>query len=258
MFKRIALPLFVLLISFTPFHSFAWGKQGHQIVAQIAAHFLSDSVKQKVQKYLGNTSFEEAATWMDESRSNDFYSYMRTWHYINLDKGETYKPVIERNILTVLHAAIGELKNRDKLKKSEIKTDLFYIFHLVGDLHQPLHVGYGSDKGGNDVQVSYKFKSYSSNLHSVWDTEIIESEKINADSCYNLYSTMPADETEKIKKINELQWMKESRAYLDTVYNFNDGFLTKNYVMDRKSIVTRQLLLGGIRLAAVLSELFKN
>ncbi len=257
MFKKIASLLLVIVFFATPFRSFAWGKKGHQIVAQIASHFLADSTRKKVQDYLGRTSFEDAANWMDESRSNDFYGYMRTWHYFDMEKGETYKPVAERNILTVLHAAITDLRRKDGLKKSAVKTDLLYIFHLVGDLHQPLHVGYSSDKGGNDIQVSYIFKSYSTNLHSVWDTEMIESEKITADTCLALFPSITPQELVKIKTINELAWYKESRQLLDTAYNFTDGFLPKNYVMNNKSIVERQLLLGGIRLAAILEELFK-
>ena len=69
---------------------------------------------------------------------------------------------------------------------------------------------------------------------------------------------MNADEIGKIKKINELQWMRESRALLDTAYNFQDNFLDKNYSERNKSIVTRQLLIGGMRLAAVLEDIFKN
>ena len=256
--NKIAVLLLFIVISLAPRQSMAWGKKGHQMVAQIAAHFLTDSTKKKVQSYLGKISFEDAATWMDESKSNDFYNYMRSWHYINIDKGQPYKAVAERNILTVLHAAIGNIKNKENIKKSEIKQDLLMIFHLVGDLHQPLHVGYGSDRGGNDITVAYKFKSYTTNLHSVWDTDIIETENITTDTCINLFATLSGEEIGKIKKINELQWMKESRALLDTAYNFNEGFLDKNYVLNNKSIVTRQLLVSGMRLAAVLEDLFKN
>ena len=59
----------------------------------------------------------------------------------------------------------------DKLYDDQIKTDLFYLFHLVGDLHQPLHTGYPDDKGGNLIDVSYLYKSYHTNLHTVWDDE---------------------------------------------------------------------------------------
>ena len=50
--------------------------------------------------------------------------------------------------------------------------DLLELFHLIGDLHQPLHVGFGEDKGGNTFEVQFNDKG--SNLHKVWDSEIIE------------------------------------------------------------------------------------
>jgi len=260
MFKKIVLILIVIVGVTAPSHSFAWGKDGHQITGNLAYHFLSDSAKQKIQKFLGKTTFADAATWMDETRSNDYYGYMRSWHYIDFDKGEEYKPVAERNALTVLHAAIKELENNGKnLKNSKVKEDLYLIFHLVGDLHQPLHVGYASDRGGNSVQVSYIFKGYNSNLHSVWDTEIIQSEKITVDTCLKLYNSLSPEQVGNLKKINELAWMKESRTYLDSVYNFkqDQNFLDKNYVQNNKSIVTKQLMLSGLRLAAVLEEVAK-
>ena len=256
--KNVILSFIGFIFLSIPCQSIAWGKQGHQIVAQIAEHFISDSTKLKVKKYLGNTTFEEAATWMDESRSNDYYNYMRTWHYINIDKGQQYKPEAQKNILTVLHAAIKEIKDNQKISKSKLKEDLQMVFHLIGDLHQPMHVGYGVDRGGNDINVSYLFKSYNTNLHSVWDTEIIESEKINMDTCLVLYNQMQEEEIGKIKKINELQWFRESRVLLEKCYDFKDGFLDKDYVTNNKTTVKRQLLLGGMRLAAVLEDIFKD
>lgn len=260
MFKKVyILPaLFITLVIASPLRSLAWGREGHQIVGTIASHFLDDSTRKKVEKYLGGTSFEDAATWMDESRSNEYYDFMRTWHYVNMEKGETFKQAADKNAVSVLHAAINELRNIDKLSKSRIRTDLYIIFHLIGDLHQPMHVGYGSDRGGNNVQVSYLYKSYKTNLHSVWDTEIIQSEKITADTCLKLYSGLSQTDIDNINKLNELGWMKESRVLLDTAYNFKDNFLDKNYVLSNKTIIEKQLLVAGMRLAYVLKELFKS
>ena len=70
--NKIAVLLLFIVTVLPPRQSMAWGKKGHQMVAQIAAHFLPDSTKKKVQSYLGKISFEDAATWMDESKSNDF------------------------------------------------------------------------------------------------------------------------------------------------------------------------------------------
>lgn len=258
MLKKIFISFFISIIIFSPKSSFAWGKKGHQIIGNLASHFLTDSTRKKVKTYLGKYSFAEASTWMDDSRSNDYFNYMRTWHYINLDKDSVYRPSSERNILTVLHAAISELRKNKNLKKKQIQQNLLLIFHLIGDLHQPLHVGYASDRGGNDIGVSYMYKSYNSNLHSVWDTDLIDSEGITIDSCLQMFNTLSSSDLANIKKINELQWFKESRAIMPGAYNFKNSLLDKTYIFNNKTIIERQMLVAGIRLAAVLEELFKK
>ncbi len=253
-----AISILVLSGIFTTlsFKSFAWGKTGHELVAKIALQFLDDSTKKLVKDYLGNLSFEEAANWMDDSRSNTYYNYMRTWHYLDIDKGEKYDTKsTERNIITVLHSAIVELRDYKKMKKKDIRYRLLLIFHLVGDLHQPLHTGYAVDKGGNTIEITSPVVS--GNLHSVWDTQILEYKGINLDSCMTLYSTFDSTWLANTKKINELNWMYQSRSYLDKVYSFKDNFLTKEYVENNAQVIKKQLLVAGIRLASILQDLFK-
>ncbi len=236
--------------------SFAWGKTGHGLVAEIAFKLLDDSTQKIVKQYLGNMTIEEAATWMDDERGNSYYNFMRTWHYIDMDKGEEYKPTAERNILTVLHSAITELKSykSSDMSKKEIRNRLFLIFHLVGDIHQPLHTGYSIDKGGNTIMVNSPYVS--GNLHSVWDTQILEYKGVNLDTCMNYYKTISMDEVAAYRKINEMKWMYQSRSNLGSVYSFENNFLDKKYIDSNIEIIKKQLVIGGIRLASVLQEIF--
>jgi hypothetical protein len=254
--KRITIAcLLVLVLTGISIKSFAWGKRGHELVAQIAFKFLDDSTQQIVKKYLGNLSIEEAANWMDDERGNSYYNYMRTWHYLDIDKGETYNTAsTERNILTVLHSAITELKQYKTMKRKEVRYRLLLIFHLIGDLHQPLHTGYAVDKGGNTIQINSPYVS--GNLHSIWDTQILEYKNITLDTCMLAYNTLDAAQVAEIKKINELKWMYQSRSLLDTVYSFQDNFMDKNYIDSNALVIRRQLVMGGLRLASILSSLF--
>ncbi len=255
--KKAILSVVIATLFFTlPISSFAWGKKGHQLVAEIAFHFLDENTKQAVQHYLGRMSIEDAATWMDDMRSNHYYDYMKTWHYIDITKGQAYQPSAEKNIVTVLHSAIAELTHMENMKDADIKTDLLLIFHLTGDLSQPLHTGYPEDKGGNSIDV--KGPGFSRNLHSVWDSEIIEDEKISMDDCLKLYDTYTPAEIAAIKKINVLKWMEQSRSLLDTVYDFKDDRLTQEYINANKKIIEQQLLFGGLRLASILAAEFKS
>ena len=181
---------------------------------------------------------------------------MRKWHYLDIDKGEEYVPSSERNILSVLHSSIVELRGykNSGMSKKEVKYRLLLIFHLVGDLHQPLHTGYAIDKGGNTIEINSPYVS--GNLHSIWDTQILEFKKINLDTCLNYCKTMPSGDIAEIKKINELKWMYQSRSYLDRVYGFENNYMDKAYIDNNISIIKKQLVVGGLRLASILDEIF--
>ncbi len=254
--KIITLILVILLTLPVSNKCMAWGKTGHSLVAEIAFNFLDEPTQKIVKQYLGNLSIEEAANWMDTEKSNSYYNYMRKWHYLDIDKGEEYSPSSERNILSVLHSSIVELRGykNSGMSKKEVKYRLLLIFHLVGDLHQPLHTGYAIDKGGNTIEINSPYVS--GNLHSIWDTQILEFKKINLDTCLNYCKTMPSGDIAEIKKINELKWMYQSRSYLDRVYGFENNYMDKAYIDNNISIIKKQLVVGGLRLASILDEIF--
>jgi hypothetical protein len=258
--KTILASLFIIILTLfvAPATSYAWGKKGHEIVAEISFALLDSNTKKTVLKYLDNTTIEQASTWMDDMRGNHRYDYLKTWHYVNTEKGNEYVPTKEPNIINALTNAIDQLSHKDKLSDEDIKFNLLLIFHLCGDLHQPLHVGYEVDKGGNDIQV--KYLGNPSNLHRVWDTEIIESEGINANQCLLLYKNFSKDEIAHFTEINPEKWMHQPRALLSSVYNFNheDNSIDQAYVDKNKKIIEQQLLIAGMRLAAILRQSFQS
>ncbi|MDP2387274.1 MAG: S1/P1 nuclease [Bacteroidota bacterium] len=246
-----------LLLAFvSPKHSLAWGKTGHQIVAQIAKENLEPGVLDSVQKYLGAMSFEDAATWMDDVRKDTSLSYMKPWHYVNVEKDKTYVKNNNPNIINELEIVIAALNNRKGTKKEEINFTLKQLFHLVGDLHQPLHVGYGVDKGGNEIKVKHEGKD--KNLHWAWDSEIIKSANITHETISKKDRKLSKGKKKKIMQIDVLKWMDESRSYLPQVYKFKNGELDAKYVKKNVKIIEKQLLYGGLRLAAVLNAAFKK
>jgi hypothetical protein len=252
--KAPSIILFIcLLCKITP--SFAWGHEGHVIVAEIAKKYLNQHVQDSVQKYLGDLSFGEAATWMDDVRKDHNYDYMKTWHYVNVEKDKTYVKSSEENVVTKLELVIDELKAKPRRSAKDINSDLKILFHLVGDLHMPLHVGYGSDKGGNGVALTILGRQ--SNLHRVWDTDIIEAKKLTAEDCLKLISAYSPAEIKAIQKIDVVAWMTESRALLDAVYDFKGDVIDAEYINKNTSLIAKQLARAGLRLAAVLNASFK-
>lgn len=254
--KKISLALLIALMLKTS-ATFAWGKVGHTMVAEIAMAYLNKGVKDSVQKYLGKMTFGEAGTWMDDIRGDRKFEYMNTWHYSDVEKDSVYKKTEEANAVSEIERVITELDHKAVLSKDQINLDLKVLFHLVGDLHQPLHCGYASDKGGNNVDVVYNIET--TNLHSSWDTKIIESNlKAVQNGVLELCKKLTPAEIRKHEKINVLAWYQESRGYLPEVYDFKKGDITKEYVDKNLPVIEKQLVIAGLRLASVLNHTFKK
>ncbi len=255
--KKIILSSFLVLVtlSFSINKSFAWGRTGHSIVAQIAFSYLDDKTKTNVMKYLDTLTIEQAASWMDNLRNDKSYDYLKPYHYINIETGEKYHPSTEDNIVNGINNAMLKLDNMFNLSKEEIRLNLLILFHLIGDLHQPLHCGYGIDKGGNTVQISFFGKG--SNLHRLWDSDIIEYKKMNIDSCLksNVYTRK---QIRQLRKINTENWMNESRSHLTQVYNFSSNKIDEEYINYNSPLIKKQLFDAGIRLAKVLKKYFRH
>lgn len=251
--KKIIL---VLGIAFTlvPRPSFAWGPEGHHIVAEIAFSKLDENTRANVMKYLGSTTIEEASVWMDDKRHDKDYDFMKPWHYINIEKGNVYVPTTDENVVNELIITLNELKHKNTLCSEQVKTDLEVLFHLIGDLHQPLHAGYGVDRGGNTIEIN--FMGEGSNLHWVWDSKIIENQKITLDKCLEVEKSLSPEQVSEIKKIDVVAWMNDARSYLPNVYDFTGHVLGEDYAKKNAPIIEKQLVAAGMRLAAVLEQDF--
>lgn len=236
-----------------PVKSFAWGNKGHAIVSEVAFNYLDANTKKIVLQYLDGMTIEEASNWMDNLRDDHSYDYMKPYHYVNFEKGEDVYNKSGNNIISILISTIEELKNYKNLPKEEVKIKLCILFHLIGDLHQPLHVGYGVDKGGNMFQVNFNNKG--TNLHSFYDSGIIEYKKLTFQECLSS-NKLSIEEIENIKNGNILNWATESRTYLDTIYNTDGHKVSEDYVNINYPVIKNQLFKAGIRLSTLLNQIF--
>lgn len=253
----LRLSLIIAFVFSTTFFTYGWGKVGHHIIVDVAKNYVNKNVQDSVSKYFGEMTWESASTWMDEQRKDSQYNYMKQWHYINIEKGNQYDTSIEHgdNVVMQLGLAINNLKNRSNLTKEEINLNLKVLFHLMGDLHNPLHVGYGVDRGGNDIKLTYTGKTF--NLHRIWDTDIVEYKKNTAEIVQFYLAKTSHRKIRKMAKGDIIQWLNQTRESLTVVYSYSD--LINDDYMDRSyPIVEKQLAMGGVRLGKVLNEIFKN
>jgi hypothetical protein len=252
--KRYTLILLTFLTIFQTTTSFAWGKRGHALVAEVAFNYLDPATRKVLTEYLDGMTIQDAANWMDEIKSDKTYDYLRKLHYINAERGQKITLNNEENIIGALTKTIEELKNYKALTKPEVKIKLCILFHLIGDLHQPLHVGYGEDKGGNNYQIN--FYGRGTNLHSFYDSGIIEYKNLTLPQCLKA-KTYTKEELAQIEKIDVVEWANQSRSFLPTIYKTNGAKINDSYVNENYIIIQEQIQKAGIRLASVLKDIFK-
>ena len=198
-----------------------------------------------------------ASTWMDEVRSDSTYDYMTDWHWVTVPFGQTYEQT-EKNpkgdIIQTLERIITELKSK-KLSETEQAQRIKILVHLMGDIHQPLHVGGKNDKGGNDVKVMW-FRN-DSNLHRVWDSDMIDDTKLSFTELAKSLDQPGEGQIKIWQKASVRDWAKESQAYEKEVYDIGNGRLGYRYAYLNYHIVRYRLLQAGVRLAGILNEIYK-
>ncbi|GAA0301988.1 S1/P1 nuclease [Psychrosphaera haliotis] len=239
----------------------AYGQNGHRIIGQIAEWHLTPVTKQAIEKLLSGDHLPEVTTWADEMRSSpDKKWWSRTkWHYISLNtiddfKPDTYKFEDEvKDVYTGIRKAIDVLSS-PKSKQQEKEFYLRFLTHLVGDLHMPLHVGRAEDKGGNTIQV--EFFREKMNLHTLWDTKLIESQNLSFTEFARFINTTDTKLVSNYVSTQPRDWVVESFNLRDDVYDIKDGEFSYDYIYRHMPTVKDQLRKGGIRLAGILNAIF--
>ena len=262
----------VAIAALAPSPAFAWGKTGHRVVAAIADAQLSGLARAHVEEILGpGESLDEAANWPDEMRSAPGDYWQKTappWHYVTLN-GIIYDHApLEGDALEALNHFSAVLKDPNA-SRDDKQTALRFVVHLVGDLHQPLHVGKCCDKGGNDVKVTWFGKP--TNLHAVWDSQLVDDEQLSfSELAAKLQRHISNDDVIKWWNVNPLDWIGESAKLRDTVYPAprtppvkgakgkakKIPELSYSYVYKFHPLMEQRLSQGGVRLAAYLNALF--
>ena len=245
--------LFILLMLFYV-QGFAWGRKGHELIMELAFSRLTPLEQQKVIRYLDGMSIQSASTWMDEIRNDKRYDYLGTAHYINIPRPNGLAKIADNDIQRELNVTLLEVKSLRSLPDSVIKLDLLKLIHLIGDIHQPLHTGYEVDRGGNDITVLFNAKK--TNLHRLWDSQLIESLKIDSSSVNAYLSNLTRKQMAEYSKTDVALWIKESQSHLDQLYQFQNGVIDDKYVNDAKPVIEEQLAKAVLRLERVLKRMF--
>jgi hypothetical protein len=244
---------------------FAWGVTGHRVVAEIAQRHLTQKSLAAISQIIGSEKLAYWSNWPDFIKSDTTHQWDSTskWHYVDLP-GNTPKPAFETELKALdganLYSQVLKLSTvlKDKTKPlSERRDALAFIIHLIGDLHQPLHVGRDEDQGGNKITVYWFDKK--TNLHSVWDASLVDFQQYSYTEYADLLSLRYKNQMEKVKKTKILDWFYESHVLSDKIYALspNEAKLSYQYNYIFQDDLNLQLYKGGIRLAKILNEIFK-
>ncbi|MDE6120231.1 MAG: S1/P1 nuclease, partial [Muribaculaceae bacterium] len=170
--KYILLPLVAFA---TALSAFGWSQKGHDTVAYIAEKHLTEAAADSVSAILDGMSPVYWSNWLDNASHTPEYAYTKTWHYKNINQGVTYEQTAshpEGDVVTASRAQIAVLAD-STASKADKALALKILIHLLGDMHQPMHLGRGTDRGGNQVRL--QFFGRDANLHSIWDGSIMNS-----------------------------------------------------------------------------------
>jgi hypothetical protein len=249
-----------------PSPAFAWGKTGHRVVAALADPQLSGLARAHVKELLGVESLDEAATWPDEMRSapDPFWQKTATpWHYVTLNGVIYDRAPPEGDALEALNRFRATLRDPNA-SLADKQLALRFVVHIVGDLHQPLHVGKCCDRGGNEVKVKWFGRDL--NLHSVWDSALVDDEQLSfTELAAKLQRHTSNEDVVRWWDINPRDWISESGQLRETVYpapNSKDPKappeLSYGYVYKFTPVMEQRLKQAGVRLAAYLNDIYSQ
>jgi hypothetical protein len=255
--------IFILIALFyIPLQSMAWGTNGHRICGQIADSYLTPKARAAIKAILGNESIAISSNWADFIKSDPNYKYLYNWHFIDLDKAYTYPELQEylkadtaTDAYTKMNFLIAGLKKKDITKANKLLY-LRMLIHIVEDVHQPLHTGHTQDKGGNDVKLQWFGKD--TNLHSIWDSELIDAQQLSYTEYAAMINHTTAAERAQLQKAPISEWLFESNQLAEGIYAGVTPHENLSYKYNFKYIelLNHQLLKAGVRLAGLLNQIF--
>ena len=257
---------------------FGWGQKGHRIIAEIAYDNLSRKARKQVDKTLGKHGMVYWANWADEIKSDTIYPDSYDWHFQDFDGGLSDSTVADALVHYPkeggnLFRAIDSLMNvqrdkgqgtkdkgqgtKDKGQWTRDEHTLRFIVHLCGDRFCPMHTARMDDKGGNMVKM--KWFGENTNLHTVWDTHLIDSQGYSYTEYACKLERQYAHEKRAIEQMTDRELLLHNYHLTEAIYAYQaawDGN-TYHYIYRWRQPMEYQLYVAGIRLAQVLNRMYK-
>jgi hypothetical protein len=247
--------------------AYAWGDEGHKVVCEIAIGQVKPSTRSAILELIKAdgefNTFADSCIWPDHPRKRALE------HFINLSRDVTSLSndcgVSSPCVVTAIAKDFAVLSDKGAPQDQRAQS-LKFLGHWVGDIHQPLHVSFEDDRGGNEIQVTGECTS---NLHSAWDTCLVKAavgENIQ-DAAASLMNSIAAAQAQEWRQSDPKQWANESFKITESVqtkYCVMHGNscdppsgsvrIDQVYLDANAPIVKEQLQKAGVRLADLLDK----
>ena len=255
-----------------PILSFAWGPEGHRVVADLARQRLNPTALRQIRELLGNDDLAAISTWADEIRNQR--PETSGWHYVDIPWNaasfspgrDCYRPdshhpssredhhncVVDRieifqQVLADHHASTAE---REEALK--------FLVHFVADLHQPLHA-IAEARGGNQISIVEFGRRQCGrrpcNLHYAWDMELLEhSGRSEQDYVAYLNRFIVEKHLQAESGGTPEAWANQSFQLAKRVWLQDSGSVDEAYYRNNIGVVDMQLARAGLRLATILNH----
>jgi hypothetical protein len=274
----------------------AWGADGHRVIGEIAWLSLDSATRDKVKELLPQGRYQtlsEASVWADQyARGKKAYAWLEPLHYVDLDPKATQVVLDSINcpngncVIEAIPRFARVLEDSNATRDARIEA-LRLLTHFIGDVHQPLHVAFEDTCGGCTVRLQTPGGRMS--LHEFWDKELLE------EDLERRYESMdaPAQSDEEIMKndvvprwrllareliretidpsnmnlkqseaipsdLDAKTWAEESLHLAQSPLFHTTGEISDAYVDQAIPVMEARLHEAGLRLAAVLSEVFSD
>lgn len=274
----------IVIIGFYSLDLYGWSDMGHQLICDIAYEYLEPKVKSNLDTLLTAlpkqhkalvsrgeaVDFGDLCTWADKIRSRPEYQGVASWHYVNVDRidQEVHRSYCVTGCILVALDQHTSMLSDDNLNAWARLQALMFLGHWFGDLHQPMHVSFADDRGGNLVRVSGFDEC--KNLHAVWDYCLLAENKKSRQQMLRGLLTVVQDFKRALpeRSLKPIDWANESFAIArhprsqycqltasgcqrkaSKTIRLSDDYFLLNW-----PVAEQRLAIAGIRLAELLNS----
>ncbi|MEA2881117.1 MAG: nuclease [Bradyrhizobium sp.] len=274
---RVLIAAALVLLGMTG-SALAWGNTGHMIVCEIAFKLVAPDTRAAIQRLIKSDNNPKFNTFSKACTAPDNPHTRPDEHFINLPRdaaGVTSNdscPQAAKCLLTAIKNDQAVVASRSARPKDRLIA-LRFLGHWAGDIHQPLHVSFADDRGGNDIMVSGKC---SGKLHSAWDNCMV-ADAVGSDvaaAAAKLSKAITPEMKAKWEASDQPKdWANESFALAEaagTKYctlqqphtcqqpSPKSVKIDAAYLQTNEPVVKQRLQQAGVRLARMLDRTFGN